>query len=136
MKYFKLLTALTLNLLFLSNFIYAQQAKGDELKDFKITIEKTDELIIMKSPFGSAWTELSFDYSPYKPQKFDEYGMTFIDDDSVNKDENLADYCFSLIVTEKGIELKGLRGTAWGELSFGLANNKTQAIDQFGMTKE
>jgi hypothetical protein len=110
------------------------QEKMTELKDFKIIIEKTDDGIKMKSENGSAWIDLSFSLNNYRPQAVDEYGMTELKNVSENKDENLADFLFTITKTENGIELKGIEGTAWIDLKFSLAKNKKQAINQFGMT--
>src|SRR5690606_28993543 len=105
-----------------------------ELKDFKLIVEKTDNGIKMKSEKGSAWIDLAFSLNNYQPQAVDEYGMTELKKVSENKDGNLADFLFTITKTENGIELKGIEGTAWTELKFSLAENKQQAIDQFGMT--
>lgn len=110
------------------------QEKTAGLKDFKVIVEKTDEGIKMKSENGSAWIDLSFSLNNYRPQAIDEYGMTELKNVSENKDENLADFLFTINKTENGIELKGIEGTAWTELKFSLADNKKQAINQFGMT--
>ena len=114
--------------------LIAQENKS-ELKDFKIIVEKTDNGIKMKSNKGSAWIDLSFSLNNYRPQAVDEYGMTELENVSENKDGNIADFLFTITKTENGIELKGIEGTAWTELKFSLAENKKQAIDQFGMTK-
>lgn len=110
------------------------QEKTVDLKDFKIIIEKTDKGIKMKSDQGSAWIDLSFNLNSYQPQAVDEYGMADLKNLSDNNDKNLADFLFTIIKTERGIELKGIEGTAWSELKFSLAENKKQAINQFGMT--
>ena len=110
------------------------QEKKDELKDFKVIVEKTDNGIKMKSEKGSAWIDLSFSLNNDQPQAVDEYGMTELKNVSENKDEKLADFLFTIAKTENGIKLKGIEGTAWTELNFSLAENKKQAIDQFGMT--
>jgi hypothetical protein len=110
------------------------QEKTTELKDFKIIVEKTDNGIKMKSEKGSAWVDLSFSLNKYRPQAVDEYGMTELENVSENKDENIADFLFTITKTKNGIELKGIEGTAWTELKFSLVKNKKQAINQFGMT--
>ena len=110
------------------------QEKTAELKEFKVIVEKTDNGIKMKSEKGSAWIDLSFSLNNYRPQAVDEYGMTELKNASENKDENLADYLFTITKTENGIELKGIEGTAWTELKFSLADYKKQAINQYGMT--
>tara|TARA_R110002050_G_scaffold257052_1_gene396156 strand:- start:177 stop:566 length:390 start_codon:yes stop_codon:yes gene_type:complete len=110
------------------------QEKTSELKDFKIIIEKTDNGIKMKSEKGSAWINLSFSLNNYRAQAVDEYGMTELKSVSDNKDENLADFLFTITKTKNGIELKGIEGTAWTELKFSLAENKKQVINQLGIT--
>jgi len=110
------------------------QATTTELKAFKIIVEKTDNGIKMQCEKGSAWIKLSFTLNIHQSQAIDEYGMTKLKNVKENKDENLADYLFVITKTKSGIELKGIEGTAWTELKFSLANNKRQAIDQFGMT--
>lgn len=110
------------------------QLKPTELKDFKIIIEKTDNMIILKSQKGSAWKDLSFSLKNYQPQAVDECGMTELNNATYCTDEKHANFLFTISKTEKGIELKGIEGTAWSELKFSLAKNKKQAINQFGMT--
>lgn len=131
----KLFSIMVMALLFLTatSELVAQE-KTAELKEFKIIVEKTDDGIKMKSEKGSAWIDLSFNLNNDRPQAVDEYGMTELNNVSENKDENLADFLFTITKTENGIELKGIEGTAWTELKFSLAENKKQAIDQFGMT--
>ena len=135
MNFKKLFSMMLIALLFLtaSSELVAQE-KTDELKDFKVIVEKTENGIKMKSEKGSAWIDLSFSLNKYRPQAVDEYGMTELKNVSENKDEKLADFLFTITKTENGIELKGIEGTAWTELKFSLVENKQQAIDQFGMT--
>jgi len=120
-------------LLSTSSKLFAQE-KTTDLKDFKIVIEKTDNGIKMKSKKGCAWIDLSFTLNNDRPQAVDEYGMTELNTVSKNKDEKLADFLFTITKTEEGIELKGIKGTAWTNLSFTLTKNEKQAIDQYGMT--
>ena len=87
----------------------------------------------MKSLKGSAWVETSFKIKNYVPQAIDEYGMTELKKVSSKKDSNLADFLFTITRTEDGIVLKGIEGTAWSDLSFSLAENGKQTIDQLGM---
>jgi hypothetical protein len=88
------------------------QEKKAELKDFKILIEKTENVIKMKSTEGSAWIDLSFSLNNYQTQMVDEYGMTELENLSENKDNNLVDFLFTIANTENGVELKGIEGTA------------------------
>jgi hypothetical protein len=50
------------------------------------------------------------------------------------EDQNLANFLFTIEKTENGISLVGMEGTSWKTLSFSLAKNARQAIDQNGMT--
>jgi hypothetical protein len=121
-------------LLALSTESMAQDEDSTELKDFEITIEKTDRGIQMQSSNGSAWLDLSFRLSPDTPQAVDEWGMTSLDDLSADEHPRLADYLFTISYSTNGkISLTGLEGTAWKELSFTLPDNGKQAIHQFGM---
>ena len=115
--------------------LLAQEKKSTDLKDFKVVVERTEIGIKMQSIEGSAQLNLTFSINNYQPQAIDEYGMTELNKISSNKDSNLADFLFTISKTENGIVLKGIEGTAWTDLSFSLAENGKQAIDQFGMTK-
>ncbi len=110
------------------------QEKITEVSDFTIIVEKTDNGIQLKSNAGSAWVDLAFTLKNHQPKAIDEYGMTDLDNLSKNKDTHLADYLFTITKTETGIELKGIKGTAWTELKFSLADHQQQAINRLGMT--
>ena len=118
-----------------SSELIAQEKKADDLKSFKVVVEKTENGIKMQSIKGSAWVDLSFSINNDKPQAIDEYGMTELNKISSDKDSNLTNFLFTITKTENGIVLKGIEGTAWTDLSFSLSENRKQAIDQFGMTK-
>ncbi|SDU12201.1 hypothetical protein SAMN04487762_1928 [Polaribacter sp. Hel1_33_78] len=118
-----------------SSELIAQEKKADDLKSFKVVVEKTENGIKMQSIEGSAWVDLSFSINNDKPQAIDEYGMTELNKISSDKDSNLTNFLFTITKTENGIVLKGIEGTAWTDLSFSLLENRKQAIDQFGMTK-
>lgn len=119
----------------LSFAFIAQQRSNSNLKDFKITIENTDNGLQMHSSQGSAWVDLSFSLSINNTQAIDEYGMTDLNKVSPNKNFKLSDFLFTITKTKDGIQLTGIEGTAWKELSFSLSKNEKQTIDQFGMTK-
>jgi hypothetical protein len=121
-------------ILALNSESFAQEEQTIDLKDFKIIIEKTDNGIRMQSLKGSAWLDLTFSINDYQPQAINEFGMTELDKKNSAKDPKLADFLFTITITEKGIILRGLEGTAWTDLSFSLAKNEKQAIDQFGLT--
>ena len=114
--------------------LIAQEKQSTDLIDFKVVIEKTENGIKMQSIEGSAWIDLSFSINNDRPQAIDEYGMTELNKVSSIKDSNLADFLFTITKTENGIELKGIEGTSWTDLSFYLPENRKQAIDQNGMT--
>ncbi len=113
----------------------AQEKISADLKEFKITIEKTDHGLKMQSDMGSAWVDLSFNLSENKLQAIDENGMTQLGELPTRKNLKFADYLFTITKTKEGITLNGIEGTAWKELSFSLQENGRQAIDQYGMTK-
>jgi len=118
-----------------SSELIAQEKKSNNFKEFKIVVEKTENGIKMTCKNGCAWKELTYSINNYKPQAVDEYGMTELNKNSSDKDSNLSDFLFTLTKTEKGIELKGIEGTAWTNLSFSVSKNQQQVIDQMGMTE-
>jgi hypothetical protein len=131
----RLLTT-TFIVLFLMTFnseSIAQEKISADLKEFKITIEKTSNGLKMQSDKGSAWIDLSFSFSDNKPQAIDEYGMTQLGKVATSKEPKLADYLFTITKTKDGITLTGIEGTAWKELSFSLQKNRKKVIDQYGM---
>ena len=128
-------TLIALFVMTVSSKSIAQEQSNADFKDFKITIERTDNGLKMQSDKGSAWIDLSFSLANNKPQAIDEYGMTQLGKVTTNKDPKLADYLFTITKTKEGITLTGIEGTAWKELSFSLQKNGKQSIDQFGMTE-
>lgn len=123
---------ITILSLWISNEIIAQENIND-LKDFNILITKTKEGIKMKSTEGTAWVDLAFSIQEGVPQAIDEYGMTDLDNTPTIKDNNIADFLFTITKTKKVIELKGIKGTAWTKLEFTINENQEQKINQFGM---
>jgi hypothetical protein len=113
--------------------LIAQERGSTDLKEFKITIENTNNGIKMQSTKGSAWLETSFSLANDKSMAINANGMTELEEASHDKDSKLADYLFTIKKTKNGISLKGIEGTAWKELSFTLKINGKQSIDQFGM---
>lgn len=133
----KLLTTtfIALFVMTVSSELIAEEKNSTDLKEFKITIEKTDNGLKMQSDKGSAWIDLSISLGNNKLQAIDEYGMTQLGKVATNKNPKLADYLFTITETKDGVTLTGIEGTAWKELSFSLQKNGRQVIDQFGMTK-
>jgi hypothetical protein len=132
----KLIKNVLIAILFLtaSSELIAQEKKLNDLNNFKIVLEKTDNGIKMQSIEGSAWIDLSFSINNDRPQAIDEYGMTELDKISPEKDIRFTDFLFTITKTKNRIVLKGIEGTAWTDLSFSIPKNGKQAIDQFGMT--
>lgn len=122
-----------LSFLTFSSQVIPQQPSSSDLKDFKITIEKTRNGLKLCSSQGSSWIDISFSLQKNSAQAIDEYGMTKLNNVSPIKDLQLADYLFTITKTNDGIKLIGIEGTAWKELSFSLPKNKKQTINQYGM---
>ncbi|TDQ33128.1 hypothetical protein [Zeaxanthinibacter enoshimensis] len=118
-----------------SNSLIAQEQAAADLENFKVILQKTPSGISLQGVQGTAWTELAVRLNNYQPQTIDEFGITDTNRASSGKDTGLTDFLFSIRKTETGIELKGIAGTAWADLSFILAENEQQAIDQYGMVK-
>ena len=113
----------------------AQKESSTDLKEFKITIERTHNGLKMQSEKNSAWIDLGFHLANNKPQAIDEFGMTQIENVSTTKDPHLADFLFTISIKKDQVTLTGFEGTAWKELSFPLEKNGKQSINQFGMTE-
>lgn len=121
--------------IFISNSqLMAQNTNLGDLKDFKLVIENTKTGLNMRSIEGTAWKDLSFRLSNNQAQAIDEYGMTDLDQVSPTKDATLADFLFTITKTNKGVELKGIEGTAWETLSLTLSfDGEKFIVDQFGI---
>ncbi len=119
--------------LFSSNAVLKAQEAPTELKDFKIVVEIVEKGIKLTCESGCAWKELQTSLKNHKPQAINSIGMTKLGDDSAVTDKSLADFLFTVTKTGKGIELKGIRGTAWMELAFALRQNQPRAFNQNGM---
>lgn len=115
-----------------SSQLIAQEKKNENLNEFKVVIEKNNNGVKLKCEEGCAWKELSYSMNDYRPQAIDKFGMSELNKDRSNKDLNLSGFLFTVTKTKTGIDLKGIKGTAWTNLSFSLLENKQQAINQFG----
>lgn len=122
---------MTCFLLILSTIGKAQETRK-ALNDFKITIEKNGNEIIMKCSEGCAWIDLTYE-NKKEFQAINESGMTEIKGDQSEAKENSSKFLITISKSDNGISLKGLKGTAWIDLSFSLRNNQNQMINQFGM---
>jgi hypothetical protein len=118
----------------LNNFeVVSQVTYNDDFAYFKIAIVKTHDGIKMKSHEGSVWQELGFSTPQYKSHAIDKFGMKYQSSDGNEKKSVKEDYLFSISKTNYGIELKGIKGTAWKELKFTLSEGTAQLIDNYGM---
>jgi hypothetical protein len=126
---------IVLFLLTINSELKAQVQQSTDLKDFKITIEKTPNGLKMQSLTGSAWIDLSFTIANDNPQAINAFGMTELDKKNSVEDPNLADYLFTITKTKNEIILTGIEGTAWQELSITLPKNGKLTVDQFGISE-
>jgi len=117
-----------------SSTLMAQDSKSTDLKGFKLVIEKTEDGIKLQCEKGAAWKELSYRTCDFKEQAIDEFGLTSLKKKTLKSDSKLADFLITIKLTDTGISLKGIKGTAWTDLSFSLSDNGIQTIDQNGMT--
>jgi arginine repressor len=122
--------------LYIGSSFTNQEKTSTESSDFVISIKTNDNKIILECEKGCAWKELTYTLIEGDEMKVvDEYGVGSLDSVSKNKDKSLADFLFKVEKTKQGLKLKGMEGTAWVELSFSLAENRFQRIDNLGMLK-
>jgi hypothetical protein len=127
------LTLLFATFLLSTTTVLTAQEGYSDLKDFKIAVEIVENGIKLTCENGCAWKELRTSLKNHKPQAINSIGMTTLDDNSSIKDISLADFLITVTKTSKGIELKGIKGTAWIELAFSLKQNQPKAFNQNGM---
>lgn len=108
-----------------------------ESSSFVISIKTNGNKIILESEKGTAWKDLTYTLIDEKDkiQVVDEYGVGSLEKVSKNKDNSLANFLFKIEKTAQGLRLKGIEGTAWKNLSFTLADNRFQKIDNLGMLR-
>jgi len=115
----------------------ANKEKSTDLMPFKIIVETTDNEIQLKCESGCAWKELTFASNDMnKIQAINQLGMTQLNKDNISNDSDLANFLITLEKTEKGIKLKGIKGSSWTDLSFSLPIGKKQIINELGMINE
>ncbi|MCE7864608.1 MAG: hypothetical protein DYG99_13790 [Bacteroidetes bacterium CHB5] len=115
-------------------FTPAFSAQNSDLKDFKIEIQRTDNGLKLIGQTGTAFRELSFSLRDNVQQGIDEFGMTIPETKKNTKDDNLADFEFTIEKVGKEYVLVGKRGTAWTRLSFTFSVDNKVTIDQNGVT--
>ena len=126
-----LISLIACTLIMGTSILNAQESTPD-LKNFKISIEKKGNEVILKCEEGCAWIDLTYE-NKLEAQAIDEYGMTELNASKSEKDSKLTDFLFTLTKTKSGLSLKGIEGTAWTDLSFNLHKGQKQMINQYGM---
>jgi hypothetical protein len=112
---------------------FSQSQTDIKLIPFLILVESTDEGLQFSCPKGCAWTQLSFSLYNGEIQAVNTAGMTNEITNNLDVANNLADFHFEVSKDEKNIYFKGLKGTAWLELSFSSGNGKHhQYFDEYG----
>jgi hypothetical protein len=132
-KHFSPFFLIALAFLFSDRSLLAQATPVTELKNFVIVIEKSANRIKMQNKAGCAWDKLAFSVRNDVPQAVDQFGRYNENNGHPVSDPALADFLFTITKTKKSIELKGIRGTAWKELTFTLSENQKLTINQNGM---
>ena len=117
-----------------SSHINTYNQESSELVDFEILVTNTKNGIKLNCIDGCAWRELEFTLVNEHRQLLDAFGMSTNSKNEKIKGENFSAFLISLQKTNGELILKGIRGTAWTDLSFTLIARKVQTIDQFGVT--
>ncbi len=111
------------------------QENVEPLSDFKFTVENSEERVKLSCQEGCAWKTLTF--KAEEAQAVNQYGMTSVDEEAPKENSDLANFLFTIKNTTKGVELqgiKGIKGTAWTHLTFGMKGRQSQSVDEMGMT--
>jgi hypothetical protein len=120
--------------LFITIALTAQETEPSDLKDFKIVIENTKNGLKMQGVEGTVWKDLSFTISKNKPQAINTYGMTKVNEVPIEVEDKYTHFLFTITKTSNGVELKGLEGTAWVELSITFSfDSEKVMLDQYGI---
>jgi hypothetical protein len=112
----------------------AFSTKNSDLKDFKIEFQSTNNGLKLIGQNGTAFKELSFSLKENVQQGIDQFGMTIPETKKNSKDENLADFEFTIEKVNKEYVLVSKKGTAWARLSFTFSPNNKAIVDQNGVT--
>ena len=95
---------------------------------FYVTLEKKGDVINLKCEEGCKWNHLVLEPRP-EPYIINDYG--FSNGKTLNSDK----FSFTITSSSSGVDLNGLKGTAWIDLNFYLPENQVQAVNELGMTK-
>ena len=109
---------------------YADAQTDYDLSEFKFSIEIRVDYVRLVSTKGCDFNMLGFSLKVGDTQAVNKSGMTCLDDTTTEDS-----FLFTITRTEEGsFILKGIKGTAWKELSFTCAGNCRPIIDQNGVS--
>ena len=126
-----LFVSFCLLLLGISPTVYGQENE-EPLSDFQFTVEGWEDGIELSCQKGCAWKTLTFKVEG--AQAVNQYGMTGLNEEQPKGDSDLANFLFTIEPTSEGVELRGIEGTAWTHLTFGMKGKQSQSVDEMGMT--
>ena len=111
------------------------QAKSQsEIKDFFFQIESVDNQLKLTSKTGCGWAELNLHIAPDDKIYLDEYGAMYTLEDRDFETSNAAKFLIAMTITDDRIQLEGLEGTTWENLSFDCPDqNCFKAVTQKGL---
>jgi len=121
--------------------VSAQQYKIDsqghkiDATDFVLFVEKANNSITLKCVQGCDWADLKLTLNRSQIQALDEFGTKDSPNIDTRKSPNLANFLITIEQTDKGVSLKGIQGTEWGNLNIDLSNDESQAINKEGVMK-
>lgn len=108
--------------------------RNSDLKDFKIEFQSTNNGLKLIGKKGTAFKVLSFSLKENVQQGIDQFGMTTPATKKNTKDDNLAEFEFTIEKVNKEYLLVGKKGTAWTRLSFTFSPTNKAIVDQNGVT--
>ncbi|MEX0929768.1 MAG: hypothetical protein WD266_08665 [Balneolales bacterium] len=135
-QFYKIISLALITVLAITGLsVYANEAETEDLSDFLIIVNTTDEEIMLKCVQGCAWKKLRFSSSLGNSyQAVDQYGMTNEAGKVFKEKSDQLEFMFKIRKTENGVSFKGKKGTAWKALSFSCLASCDQAVNQYGMT--
>jgi len=68
---------------------HAREREPNDLKSFKVVVEKTDNGVKLTCKNGCAWKNLAFSLNDSQSQAINEYGMTDLDENLSNEDADM-----------------------------------------------
>jgi hypothetical protein len=102
---------------------------------FLINVTASESGLELTCANHCAWQRLTFDAKPWhSPVAIDQYGMSSVSVPPPRRAEPFTPFLFTIQRTENDLRFRGVRGTAWTELSFECRDSRcAQAIDEAGM---